>query len=80
MSIKRELHPRSRHRGRYDFSVLSQAFPALKDFLVANPFDANELTIDFANPAAVMALNAALLQVFYAVESWRWSGWYGGDL
>ncbi len=44
--------------------------PALKDFLVANPFDANELTINFANPAAVMALNAALLKAFYQVESW----------
>ena len=29
------------------------------------------MTIDFANPAAVMALNAALLKSFYQVESWR---------
>ena len=68
---KLSLHPRNRHRGRYDFSQLSQALSALEDFLVANPFDANELTINFAKPAAVMALNAALLKVFYAVESWR---------
>ena len=68
---KLSLHPRNRHRGRYDFGELSLAFPALKDFLVANAFDANELTIDFANPAAVMALNAALLKFFYQVESWR---------
>ena len=68
---KLSLHPRNRHRGRYDFAELSQALPALAGFLVANPFDANELTIDFANPAAVMALNAALLKVFYAVQSWR---------
>ena len=68
---KLSLHPRNRHRGRYDFEELSQAHPALKDFLVANPFEANELAIDFANSAAVMALNAALLKVFYAVESWR---------
>ena len=67
---KLSLHPRNRHRGRYDFAQLSQALPALKDFLVANPFDANELTIDFANPAAVRALNAALLKAFYQVESW----------
>ena len=67
---KPSLHPRSRHRGRYDFPALSKALPALTEFLVANPFDANELTINFANPAAVMALNAALLKVFYAVESW----------
>lgn len=67
---KPNLHPRNRHRGRYDFGVLSQTFPALKEFLVPNPFDANEQTIDFANPAAVMALNAALLKFFYAVDSW----------
>jgi 23S rRNA (adenine1618-N6)-methyltransferase len=67
---KLSLHPRNRHRGRYDFGELSQALPALKDFLLANRFDANELTIDFANPAAVMALNAALLKAFYEVESW----------
>jgi 23S rRNA (adenine1618-N6)-methyltransferase len=67
---KLSLHPRNRHRGRYDFASLSEALPALKRFLVANPFDANELTIAFADPAAVMALNAALLKVFYAVESW----------
>ena len=67
---KLSLHPRNRHRGRYDFTALSHALPALKHFLVANPFDANELTIDFANPAAVMALNAALLKAFYEVESW----------
>ena len=68
---KLNLHPRNRHRGRYDFAALSQALPTLKDFLVANPFDANELTIDFANPAALMALNTALLKTFYQVESWR---------
>ena len=68
---KLSLHPRNRHRGRYDFAALSEALPALEGFLVANPFDTNETTIAFANPAAVMALNAALLKVFYAVESWR---------
>ena len=68
---KLSLHPRNRHRGRYDFAALSEALPTLKDFLVANPFDASELTIAFADPAAVMALNAALLKVFYQVESWR---------
>ena len=68
---KLSLHPRNRHRGRYDFAPLSQALPVLKDFLIANPFDASELTIDFANPAAVKALNAALLKAFYGVDSWR---------
>ncbi len=68
---KLSLHPRNLHRGRYDFGALSQALPALKAFLIANPLEANEWTIDFANPAAVMALNAALLKVFYQVDAWR---------
>ncbi len=67
---KLTLHPRNRHRGRYDFAQLIEALPALKVFVIANPFDANESTIDFANPAAVMVLNAALLKAFYGVESW----------
>lgn len=67
---KLTLHPRNRHRGRYDFAQLVEAWPALKEFVVANPFDANESTIDFANPAAVMALNSALLKSFYAIDSW----------
>jgi 23S rRNA (adenine1618-N6)-methyltransferase len=67
---KLNLHPRNRHRGRYDFDALSVALPALKNFLIANPFDANELTIDFANSAAVMTLNAALLKAFYDVDTW----------
>ncbi len=68
---KLNLHPRNRHRGRYDFPQLVAALPTLKEFLIPNPFDANELTIDFANPAGVMALNAALLKAFYGVDGWR---------
>ncbi|MBL8517813.1 MAG: 23S rRNA (adenine(1618)-N(6))-methyltransferase RlmF [Betaproteobacteria bacterium] len=68
---KLSLHPRNRHRGRYDFAQLVAALPALEACLIPNPFDAKELTIDFANPESVMALNAALLKAFYAVESWR---------
>ena len=67
---KLNLHPRNRHRGRYDFAQLVAALPALADFLIANPVDATESTIDFANPDAVMALNAALLKAFYDVQSW----------
>ena len=67
---KTNLHPRNRHRGRYDFAALAGALPVLSDYLIANRFDANELTIDFANPAAVKTLNAALLKYFYAVAEW----------
>jgi len=65
------LHPRNRHRGRYDFAELASALPELQQFLMPNPFDAAETTIDFANPAAVKTLNAALLKHFYAVKFWQ---------
>lgn len=64
------LHPRNRHRGRYDFPKLTVALPALSAFLVTNPFDPNEQTIDFANPEAVKTLNAALLKMFYKIQYW----------
>ena len=67
---KLNLHPRNRHRGRYDFPQLADALPALKPFLKPNPYDAAELTIDFADPAAVKTLNAALLSHFYGVAHW----------
>lgn len=64
------LHPRNRHRGRYDFAKLASTLPELQQFLMPNPFDAAETTIDFANPAAVKTLNAALLKHFYGVTFW----------
>ncbi len=65
---KAELHPRNRHRGRYDFGALLQRSPALARFLHPNPH--GDRTIDFADPAAVKALNAALLRHYYGIEHW----------
>jgi len=63
------LHPRNRHRGRYDFPALIGALPALAAFTRTNP--AREPTIDFANPSAVLALNRALLRYHYGLTEWR---------
>src|SRR5471030_2297050 len=62
------LHPRNRHRGGLDFKLLSKASPALARFVAVNQWG-NE-TMDFANPAAVKALNTALLERFYGVSHW----------
>lgn len=67
-STKDSLHPRSRHRGSYDFPALIACTPALKAFIRKSP--AGTDTIDFANPAAVRALNKALLHHHYGVEQW----------
>ena len=65
---KNNLHPRNLHRGRYDFKSLIQASPELAAFVAVNEYG-NE-TINFVDPAAVKALNRALLQHYYEVNNW----------
>jgi 23S rRNA (adenine1618-N6)-methyltransferase len=62
------MHPRNLHKGRYDFNLLCQALPELSAFLKQNP--KGEKTIDFSDQKAVIALNQALLKVYYNVEHW----------
>ncbi|UOQ53677.1 23S rRNA (adenine(1618)-N(6))-methyltransferase RlmF [Hymenobacter cellulosivorans] len=62
------LHPRNRHRGRYDFAALQQATPELAQFVAVNQHGTE--TLDFANPEAVKTLNKALLRHFYHVQQW----------
>ena len=62
------LHPRNRHRGRYDFAALTAALPALSAFV--RPAPGGEASIDFSDPAAVRALNRALLKSQYGVAHW----------
>jgi 23S rRNA (adenine1618-N6)-methyltransferase len=62
------LHPRSRHRERYDFPALIQAHPPLARHLVPHPVEGQ--TLNFADPTAVLALNRALLAHHYGLESW----------
>lgn len=61
-------HPRNRHQGRYDFAALSAASPALSAFVVTTP--RGEASIDFSDPAAVRALNRALLKSQYGIAHW----------
>ena len=65
---KTSLHPRNRHRERYDFELLIKCSPELTRFVSLNKFD--DKSIDFANPLAVKALNKALLKQFYSIENW----------
>lgn len=66
--IKSNLHPRSKHRERYDFASLISTCAALKPFIQVNKF--GDESIDFSNPLAVKTLNQALLQHFYGIEYW----------
>jgi 23S rRNA (adenine1618-N6)-methyltransferase len=62
-------HPRNPHRAGYDFPTLLRGSPELSAFLRISP--GGTQTIDFADPAAVLALNAALLKSHYGVQFWN---------
>ncbi len=61
-----QKHPRNPHNGRYDFKALISGTPELAAFVAVNQWGSE--TIDFADPAAVKALNRALLKFYYQVE------------
>ncbi len=65
---KNHLHPRNRHRSRYDFDALIARCPALGPFVKPNAW--GDISVDFADPAAVKMLNKALLQLYYGIEHW----------
>lgn len=62
------LHPRNKHRFRYDFPKLIQSQPELKAFVKLNPY--GDESIDFSDPAAVKLLNKALLKHHYGITHW----------
>jgi 23S rRNA (adenine1618-N6)-methyltransferase len=66
--MKSGLHPRNKHRERYDFKQLIESCPELGSFVKLNDF--KDLSIDFFNPEAVKILNKALLKHFYNIDYW----------
>ncbi|RAR50922.1 23S rRNA (adenine(1618)-N(6))-methyltransferase RlmF [Flavobacterium lacus] len=67
-SEKSSLHPRNKHRSRYDFEVLLIKTPELKPFIYSNEYEIE--TIDFSNPMAVKTLNKSLLKTYYGILDW----------
>lgn len=65
---KTVLHPRNKHRERYHFKQLIGSNPALAAYVSVNKY--GDESIDFFNPAAVKALNKALLKYFYHIADW----------
>jgi 23S rRNA (adenine1618-N6)-methyltransferase len=63
------LHPRNLHNERYDFSALIKSEPELAPFVSRNGY--GDLSIDFADPEAVLMLNRALLSHFYGIKKWE---------
>ncbi len=65
---KTELHPRNKHRDRYDFDLLISKHADLGPFVSENKY--GDLSIDFFDPNAVKALNQALLYTYYDLNYW----------
>ncbi|MEO6004136.1 MAG: 23S rRNA (adenine(1618)-N(6))-methyltransferase RlmF [Opitutus sp.] len=61
-------HPRNRHINGYDFDVLIRHSPELRAF--TEPHPCGGTTVNFSNPAAVKALNRALLIAYYGIIDW----------
>jgi len=66
---KSKLHPRNKHRERYDFKQLIKSCAELAPFVKLNIY--NDESIDFANPEAVKMLNKALLKHYYNIDHWN---------
>jgi 23S rRNA (adenine1618-N6)-methyltransferase len=62
------LHPRNKHRTRYNFTLLCERCPELIPFVKLN--DYNDESIDFFNADAVKMLNTALLKYYYGIKYW----------
>lgn len=62
------MHPRNPHRDGYDFPALVASSPELAAFVRPAPHGGD--SIDFADAAAVKALNRALLKLHHGVARW----------
>jgi len=67
-AAKPGLHPRNKSLAGYDFAALTAIAPGLAKYVVTTA--GGTPSIDFANPAAVKALNRALLAQLYGVRGW----------
>ncbi|MFM2480683.1 23S rRNA (adenine(1618)-N(6))-methyltransferase RlmF [Celerinatantimonas sp. YJH-8] len=64
----KSLHPDNLHRFGYDYPALVEDYPPLQPFLQRNITGA--LSISYADPLAVKALNTALLKHHYQINDW----------
>lgn len=62
------MHPKNPHKDRYDLARLMKDSAELRSFIIKSKRD--EDTIDFDDPRALRALNAALLKTHHQVQFW----------
>lgn len=63
------MHDNNKHKHGYDLELLSESFPDLKPHFITK--EDGLISIDFTNPASVLALNSALLKEHYGVTNWE---------
>jgi 23S rRNA (adenine1618-N6)-methyltransferase len=66
---KFKLHPRNKHRERYNFEELIGSCPELAQFVGLNIY--NDESIDFSKAESVMMLNKSLLKHYYGIDHWN---------
>ncbi len=66
---KHNLHPRNKHRERYNFKELISTCAELAQFVSLNKY--NDESIDFSDADAVMMLNKTLLKHYYGIDYWN---------
>ncbi|MGL1933276.1 MAG: 23S rRNA (adenine(1618)-N(6))-methyltransferase RlmF [Desulfotalea sp.] len=62
------LHPRNLHNQDYDFPSLVKSYSPLAPYVKKNAY--GNISIEFADPLAVKALNTALLKRYYNIVDW----------
>lgn len=65
---RKGLHQRNLHRQGYDLPALAKSYPPLAEYVKANTH--GNLSVEFADPLAVKALNTALLEHYYDIIDW----------
>jgi len=65
---RKGLHPRNLHKQGYDLPSLVESYAPLAPHVTTNAY--GNLSIAFADPLAVKALNAALLKQYYNINDW----------
>ena len=65
---RKGLHPRNLHNQGYDLPSLVKSYAPLAPHVTTNAH--GNLSIEFADPLAVKALNAALLKRYYNINDW----------
>ncbi|EPJ45968.1 MAG: hypothetical protein OFPII_23080 [Osedax symbiont Rs1] len=66
--IKKNLHRKNIHNHGYDFQFLATSYPPLLAFLSEKH---HQISIDYSDAAAVLALNTALLKAHYRIDYWQ---------